>query len=352
MQCVLFVYDGFVESSTVRYLELVDRPSGTPGPENFALAETTLPPVDRGQVLVENRYLSVDPYMRGRMSNRPSYYAPWPLRSPLDGDAVGVVVASRAPDLPEGQWVASELGLRDRFVASSAVLRRLRPPPADLDPSCHLDVLGGTGFTAYLGVEILQPSPGSCIFVTTAAGSVGSIAGQLCKLAGARVIGSTSTAEKARIAEERYGFDAVFEYPVDPAAEALARLAPDGLEGFFDSVGGDQLEAALDHMRIGGRIAKCGAIAGYNTAAPPPGPGNLHHFFGKRLTMIGFLVSDHRDRRPEFEHRMHHWLETGAVRTDRRVFHGLEQIPEAFVDLFAGGNVGKTIVALGGGGSS
>ena len=118
MQCVLFVYDGFVESSTVRYLELVDRPSGTPGPENFALAETTLPPVDKGQVLVENRYLSVDPYMRGRMSTRPSYYPPWPLRSPLDGDAVGVVVASRAPDLPEGEWVASEFGLRDRFVAS------------------------------------------------------------------------------------------------------------------------------------------------------------------------------------------------------------------------------------------
>ena len=127
MQCVLFVYDGFVESSTVRYLELVDRPSGTPGPQNFALAETTLPPLERGQVLVENRYLSVDPYMRGRMSNRPSYYPPWPLRSPLDGDAVGVVVASRAPDLPEGEWVASEFGLRDRFVASPAALRRLRP---------------------------------------------------------------------------------------------------------------------------------------------------------------------------------------------------------------------------------
>jgi NADPH-dependent curcumin reductase CurA len=338
-----------VESGTVRYLELVDRPSDAPGPENFALAEAALPPVDRGQVLVENRYLSVDPYMRGRMSDRPSYYPPWPLRSPLDGDAVGVVVASRAPDLPEGKWVASQLGLRDRFVASPAALRRLHTPPAGLDHSCHLDALGGTGFTAYLGVEILQLGTGDCVFVTTAAGSVGSVAGQLCKLAGARVIGSTSTAEKARIAEERYGFDAVFEYPVDPPAETLARLAPEGLVGFFDNVGGEQLEAALDHMRIGGRIAKCGSIAGYNSAEPPPGPRNLHHFFGKRLTMIGFLVSDHGARRPEFERRMHHWLEAGAVRTDHRVFHGLEQIPEAFVDLFAGGNVGKTIVALDGG---
>lgn len=328
------------------HLELAERPAGVPRPENFTLAQTPLPEVGDGEVLIENHFLSVDPYMRGRMSNLPSYFAPWPLNSPLDGEAIGVVAQSRAPDLTEGTWVASEFGLRDRFVAPADELRRLADPPAGLDHRCYLDVLGGTGFTAFLGVDILQPKAGETVFVTTAAGSVGSIAAQLAKAAGARVIGSTSTAEKAEIAVERYGFDAVFEYPIERTDDALRRLAPDGIDGFIDNVGGDQLEAALEHMRIGGRIAKIGAITGYNDSERQPGPRNLHLFFGRRLTMVGFLVSDHGDRRPEFERRMRSAVESGAVRTDQRIFSGVAEIPAAFIDLFAGGNVGKTIVAV------
>jgi len=331
-------------------LQLVRRPVGVPGPDDWEFASTPLPEPAAGEALVENRFLSVDPYMRGRMDDVPSYYPPWPLRAPLDGDAVGVVAASRDPDLPEGTWVASEHGLRDRFVAAATELRPLAPPPPGLDRSCYLDLLGGTGFTAFLGVEdVLVPQAGECVFVSTAAGAVGSVAGQICKAAGARTIGSTGSAEKARLASERYGFDAVFDYSAEPAAAALDRLAPEGIDGFFDNVGGEQLEAAIERMRVGGRIAKCGAIAGYNSAEPPAGPRNLHHFFGRRLTMAGFLVSDHRERRPAFEARMREWIEDGEVRGDQRRFDGLARIPDAFADLFAGGNVGKTVVVLGGG---
>ncbi len=332
------------------HLQLVRRPAGVPGPDDWELAGARLLDPGPGEVEVENRFLSVDPYMRGRMDDSPSYYPPWPLHGPLDGDAVGIVVASRDPGLPEGAWVASEEGLRDRFVAPAAELRRLADPPAGFDHSVYLDLLGGTGFTAFIGVEdVLRPRPGECVFVSTAAGAVGGVAGQLCRAAGARTIGSTGSAEKARLAVERYGFDAAFDYSAEPAAAALERLAPDGIDGFFDNVGGEQLEAAIERMRVGGRIAKCGAIAGYNSAAPPPGPSNLHHFFGRRLTMTGFLVSDHRGRRPRFEERMREWIEAGEVRGDQRRFDGLGEIPAAFADLFAGGNVGKTIVVLGAG---
>lgn len=332
------------------YVFLRSRPSGVPGEESFGLARAPLPPPGAGEVVVENRYLSVDPYMRGRMDDAPSYYPPWPLEEPLDGDAIGVVVESRLPQLPAGTWVHSEYGLRDAFVAAAADLRVLAAPPAGCDHGCFLDLLGGTGLTAYLGVvDVLAPQPGETVFVSSAAGSVGSIAGQLCRVAGARTIGSTGSAEKVRIAVERYRFDAAFDYREEPASAALARLAPAGIDGFFDNVGGEQLEAAIEALRVGGRIAKCGAIAGYN-GEPPPGPRNLHHFFGKRLTMTGFLVSDHRERRPEFEARMRAWIESGEIRADRRSFAGLEQAGAAFRDLFSGGNVGKTVIELGPGG--
>jgi NADPH-dependent curcumin reductase CurA len=335
---------------TVTTLQLARRPVGVPTDADWVLVGEELPAPEGGEVLVENRFLSVDPYMRARMSDAPSYYPPWPLRAPLDGEALGVVVESHSTQFAEGDWVTSEYGLRDRYVAAAAELRALRPPPAGLDHSCYLDLLGGTGFTAFLGVEdVLAPQPGECIFISTAAGSVGSIAGQICNLAGARVIGSAGSLEKARVAVDRFGFDGAFSYRDEAIGEALARLAPEGIDGFFDNVGGEQLEAAIERMRIGGRIAKCGAISGYNATEPPLGPRNLHHFFGKRLRMVGFLVSDHGDRRPEFERRMRSWLEEGKMRSDHRLYSGLEEIPAAFVDLFNGANVGKSMVALAGG---
>jgi NADPH-dependent curcumin reductase CurA len=329
-------------------VRLVRRPKGRAQPTDFELAQVALPAPRDDEVLVENRFLSVDPYMRGRMDDRPSYYSPWKLDAPLDGDAVGVVVESRTNRFRPGDWVASEHGLRDRCVSPAADLRALDDPPSGFDYSVYLGVLGAPGLTAYVGVtEILRPRSGQTIFVTTAAGAVGSAAGQICRALGARAIGSTGSPEKVERVISRYSFDAAFDYHATSVAVALGEHAPGGIDGMFDSVGGKQLEDALDRMNVGGRIAKCGAITSYDTGVPLPGPVNLGHFFGKRLTMKGFLVSDHHDLRPVFEERMREWLIDGQVVVDETRLHGLELVVEGFLDLFRGRNVGKTVIALG-----
>jgi NADPH-dependent curcumin reductase CurA len=334
-----------------RQVRLARRPEGPAHSRDFELAHVVLPEPRDGEVLVENRFLSVDPYMRARMDDRLSYYSPWKLHAPLHGDAVGVVVESRTSRFKPGDWVAGEHGLRDRFVSPAADLRALRDPPSGFDHSVYLGALGAPGLTAYVGVtEILRPEPGETVFVTTAAGAVGSAAGQICRALEARVIGSTGSAEKVERVISRYRFDAGFDYHVTSTAAALHEHAPDGIDGMFDSVGGKQLEDALDWMNVGGRIAKCGAITGYDTGVPVPGPGNLEHFFGKRLTMKGFLVSDHHDLRPVFEAQMREWLSDGQVVADETRFHGIEQVVEAFLDLFQGRNIGKTVIGLDHGG--
>lgn len=336
-------------SETTRQIQLARRPRGAAAEGDFELVETVLAPPADGEALVENRFFSVDPYMRLRMSGDSSYFAPWPLRAALDGDAVGVVVRSRAAGLAPGDWVASQHGWRERFVAGAGELRSLGEPPAGHDHGAFLGVMGATGLTAYVGVcDIIVPRPGESIFITTAAGAVGSVAGQISRLLGARTIGSASSDAKVRSVTERYGFDAAFNYRTRSTRRALGEFAPGGIDGLFDNVGGRQLEAALDAMAIGGRIAKCGAASGYDTPTAPPGPRNLHHFFGKRLTMRGFLVSDHHARRPEFERRMRGWLAAGTVVADETRAHGLEAAVPTFLGLFDGANLGKTIVDLAG----
>lgn len=297
--------------------------------------------------MVRNQYFSVDPYMRARMDDRPSYYPPWPLNAPLDGDAVGIVADSREPAYRPGQWVASDFGWRESFIAGPEDIRPLPVPPASLGYSAYLGVLGATGLTAYLGVnDILKPQPGDVVLITSAAGAVGSAAGQMCKARGARVIGSTSTPEKVRHVISRYRFDAAFDYRAEGTGEALARLAPTGINGMLDSVGGEQLEAGIEAMRIGGRIAKCGAIIGYDTPYPVPGPRNMHHFFGKRLLLQGFLVSDHHDRVAEFRQRAHAWLSGGQLISDETMASGIDSAVRAFLQLFEGRNMGKTVVSV------
>lgn len=330
------------------YLQLARYPEGVPGLEDFEFVTTSLPELGPGAVLVENRFLSIDPYMRGRMYPGTSYSSPWGLGSPLDGDAIGVVAASRNPNLPEGTWVRSELGMRNRFVAYSGC-DVLQDPPQGFDHGVYLGALGPTGLTAFLGVVgILEPQPGETVLISSAAGAVGSVAGQIARLKGARVIGSTSTSEKVRAVRGRYRYDAAFNYRSTDFGEALDELAPAGVDCFFDNVGGEQLEAALDRMRVRGRIAKCGAISSYNSRKRAPGPRNLHLIFGRRLTIRGFLVSDHRDRRPAIERMMRGWIESGDLIADQTVYAGLDEVATAFADLFAGGNIGKSVIVLGG----
>ena len=328
---------------TGRQVHLVSRPSGWPTPEDFDLVEVEVPEPAEGQVLVRNLFLSVDPYMRGRMNDVRSYAPPYQLHAPMDGAAVGEVVASRSDQRVVGDVVAHQAGWREYATLDVAHTRKVdtyaAPAPA------YLGVLGLTGFTAWVGmVDVAALQPGETVFVSAAAGAVGSVAGQVAKARGAaRVVGSAgSSAKVARVRE--YGFDAAFDYHDGPVRQRLAEAAPEGIDVYFDNVGGEQLEAAISALRPSGRVALCGAISAYNATEPQPGPRNLVLAVGKQLTLKGFLVNSYRHRREEFEAEMAGWLREGRIRYDETVFDGIENAVAAFLGMLRGENTGKTLV--------
>jgi NADPH-dependent curcumin reductase CurA len=327
-----------------REIRLASRPRGWPTAENFALVDVEPPPLADGQVLVRNLYLSVDPYMRGRMNDVQSYTPPFQIGQALEGGAVGEVVESRAAGLQSGDVVASMRGWREAFVADAKDVRRVS---RDVTPlSAHLGVLGMTGLTAWVGLNLVDVKAGDRVFISAAAGAVGSVAGQLAKLRGCRVVGSAGSHRKVKVLADDFGFDAAFNYKDGDLPGQLQAAAPDGIDVYFDNVGGDHLEAALSAMRTHGRIIMCGAIARYNAAAPAPGPGNLPLIIGKRLTIKGFIVSDSFDRMPAFLEEMSGHLAGGKLRTKETVVEGIERTPQAFIDLLRGENIGKMIVKL------
>jgi len=327
-----------------REIRLASRPRGWPTPDNFALERVEIPaPVD-GQVLVRNLYMSVDPYMRGRMNDARSYVAPFQIGEPLEGAAIGEVVESRAAGLKPGEIVTSMRGWRDAFVADARSVRRL---DARVQPlSAYLGVLGSPGLTAWVGLNLGEPKAGECVFVSAAAGAVGSVAGQLAKLRGCRVVGSAGSARKLKVLIEELGFDAAFNYKDGDILAQLKAAAPDGIDVYFDNVGGDHLEAALSALKNHGRIIGCGAISRYNEETPPPGPRNLSLLVGKRLTIRGFIVLDWVDRMPEFLGGVTGYLAEGKLLAKETVVNGLESAPQAFIDLLRGENIGKMIVKL------
>ena len=329
-----------------RQIILAARPSGWPTADNFALTEEPRAELADGQIRVRNEFMSVDPYMRGRMNDVKSYVPPFQVGQPLEGGAVGQVTESRSPDLAEGDRVTHMLGWRDEAVLSAGHARKVEP--LDWLPlSAYLGVLGGTSLTAYVGLlDIAAMRPGDVVFVSGAAGAVGSIAGQVAKLKGAsHVIGSAGSNEKVKWLLQ-IGFDAAFNYKAGPVYEQLRHAAPDGIDVYFDNVGGDHLEAALSALRRGGRVAMCGAIASYNATEPPPGPRNMGFVVTKRLTLRGFIVSDHNDRYPDMIADVTRWLRDGTLNYAETVIDGLENAPGAFLDLLRGGNTGKMIVRL------
>lgn len=332
--------------ATSREIHLASRPSGRPVPENFRLAEVPLPELGDGQVLVRNQYISVDPYMRGRMNDVKSYSAPFALDEALDGGAVGEVIASRSDDRKVGDAVVHQLGWREYAVLDAAATM---PARTDLAPaSAFLGVLGMTGLTAYAGLlKVAEFKAGDAVFVSGAAGAVGSLVGQIAKAMGAsRVIGSAGSPEKVAHLLE-LGFDAAFNYRDAPVRDQLkATAGKQGIDVYFDNVGGDHLEAALSVLNVGGRVAMCGAIAQYNATEPPAAPRNLAVAIGKHLTLRGFLVSGQRQHAAEFAERMSAWLADGTVRYGETVVDGLENAPQAFMDLLDGGNTGKMLVRL------
>ncbi|SDT04060.1 NADP-dependent oxidoreductase [Microlunatus soli] len=330
-----------------REIRLVSRPEGEPSAENFALVETTLPDPGPGEVAVHNLAMSVDPYMRGRMNDTPSYAPPWELDQAALGAAVGEVTASGSDRVGVGSLVLHGLGWReDAVLAADQVV--LLPRREDVAPSRYLGALGMPGRTAYAGLfRVAAFRPGDTVFVSAAAGAVGSMVGQLARLAGAsRVIGSAGSKAKVDHLINDLGFDAAFDYHDGPAAELLARAAPDGIDVYFDNVGGDQLQAAIGAMKLHGRIAVCGMISQYNATAPTPGPSNLALFIGRRITMTGFLVADHDDLADEFASKVGGWLADGSIVAEETVVDGLDHAVQAFIGLLRGQNTGKMIISL------
>lgn len=332
--------------SVSREWHLTARPVGWPKPEDFALVEAEVPQPGEGQVLVRNAYVSVDPYMRGRMSAAKSYAAPYELGKAMQGGAVGEVVASRAEGIEAGDHVLHFLGWREYAVVDAKQAVKVDPEAAPL--STYLGVLGMTGLTAYAGLlRVASFKEGDSVFVSGAAGAVGSQVGQIARLKGAsRVIGSAGSDEKVKLLVEEYGFDAAFNYKNGPVAEQLREAAPDGVDVYFDNVGGDHLEAAIGRLNRDGRIAVCGMISVYNNTEPAPGPKNLARLIQTRGRIQGFLVGDHYDLQQEFIREVGAWVRSGELKYSETVVEGVENNLEAFFGVLRGDNVGKMIVKL------
>ena len=302
-----------------REIQLVSRPKGMPTADNFTIAQTEIKPLQDGQILVRNLYLSVDPYMRGRMNEGKSYVPPFELGKALEGGAVGEVIESRAEEFKPGDVVTSNFGWREYFTAAP---KELHPVNHEIQPlSVYLGVLGMTGMTAWVGLNLVEVKAGDVIFISGAAGAVGNVAGQLAKLRGCQVIGSAGSAEKVKFLKE-CGFDRAFNYSSGPVLEQLNQAASDGIDVYFDNVGGETLQAALSALRVHGRIIACGAISGYNK--PQPGPNNLFNMIGQRLTMKGLLVRDWLDRQGEFEQEVGGYFQAGKLKNQETVVVGID----------------------------
>jgi NADPH-dependent curcumin reductase CurA len=327
-----------------REIQLLSRPRGIPTAANFTMAQTRLAPLADNQVLVRNLFMSVDPYMRGRMNDGPSYVPPFDLGKPLEGGAVGEVVESHAPGFKPGDIVTSSFGWREYFIAAPQDLQVVN---GEIQPlSAYLGVLGMPGMTAWAGLRLGEVKAGETIYISGAAGAVGSTAGQLAKLRGCRVIGSAGSVGKVAFLREMCGFDGAFNYKDGPVLEQLRRIVPDGIDVYFDNVGGESLEAALAHLRLHGRIIACGSISGYNAVKPLPGPANLFNITTKRLTMKGLMVFDWLDQQAEFRAEVGGYFQSGTLKHKETVVQGIDHAVSAFLGLFQGQNIGKMVVKL------
>ena len=327
-----------------REIRLASRPQGIPTAANFTLTETELKTLPDQQVLVRNLFMSVDPYMRGRMNDRKSYVPPFEIGKVLEGGAVGEVIESRAKEFKAGDVVVSNFGWREYFFAAPKYLHLVSRAVQPL--SVYLGALGMTGMTAWAGLNLVEVKAGDVIYISGAAGAVGNVAGQLAKIRGCKVIGSAGSMAKVKFLREECGFDIAFDYKTGPVLEQLKVEAPDGIDVYFDNVGGEALEAALSTLRVHGRIIACGGITGYNEEEPRPGPSNLFNMTIKRLTMRGMIVSDSLDRREEFEKEVGGYLQSEKLKSKETVVEGLDQAAGAFIGLFAGNNIGKMVVKL------
>ena len=331
--------------TTVREIRLKSRPKGLPVADNFELASVELPAPGAGEVQVKNLWMTVDPYMRGRMNDVQSYTPPFALGKALDGGAVGEVTVSNDPSLKPGDLVQSGLGWREGFNAPAASVQKLET--MGLPPQTFLGAAGMPGLTAYAGLlRVAALKEGDVVFVSGAAGAVGSMVAQIAKAKGHTVIGSAGGAEKIAFLKS-IGVDQTIDYKAETdLTAALMKAAPTGIDVYFDNVGGEHLEAALAAARPFARFALCGAISMYNATEMPAGPRNLVLMVGKQLRMEGFIVSSHWNMMADFHRDLAQWVKDGKVTWKETVFEGIEKAPDAFVGLFKGENLGKMLVKL------
>ena len=326
-----------------RQIILASRPEGVARTENFRLVETPLEPLEAGQVRVRNRFLSLDPYMRGRMNDAKSYAAPQPLGAVMQGGTVGVVAESRNPDWAEGDSVLGAFGWQEYGTSDGAGLTRLDTGRVPI--SAYLGAVGMPGVTAWYGLNrICVPRAGETVVVSAASGAVGSVVGQLAKRKGCRVVGVAGGAEKCGYVTGTLGFDACVDYKAGGLEAALAAAAPGGIDAYFDNVGGAVLDAVLSRMNAFGRVAVCGAISGYDGAVIPLAQPRL--ILTQRLLLQGFIVSEHREVWAEALAELGGLVAEGALRFRESVAEGLEAAPEAFLGLLQGRNFGKQLVKL------
>ncbi len=327
-----------------RAWSLTSRPHGMPTMDNFELIDLGTRDLADGEVRIANQWLSVDPYMRGRMNDVKSYTPPFELNKPMQGGAVGRVVESRSDRFAAGDMVQHFGGWRDEAILPAEQVQPL--PQLDVDPQAFLGQLGMPGMTAYFGlIEVAQLKEGDTVFVSAAAGAVGSTVVQIAKAKGCHVIGSAGGADKCAWVQS-LGADAVVDYKAGvPVVKALGEVARNGIDVYFDNVGGEHLDAALAHANVHARFAICGMIDVYNSAEPTS-LKYLARLIGNRVRMQGFIVSDYIDRAGEFYRDMGGWLSEGTLKRQETVFEGLEKTPDAFLALFSGGNTGKMLVRI------
>jgi NADPH-dependent curcumin reductase CurA len=326
-----------------RAWHLMSRPNGVPTMDNFALKELPSAALEEGQVRVRNSFLSVDPYMRGRMNDVKSYVPPFALDAPMEGGAVGEVIESRDPKLAVGDTVMHMLGWRDESVVPASAANKL--PDLGVPPQAFLGNLGLTGGTAYFGLfDAAQAKEGDIVFVSAAAGAVGSAVVQIAKAKGMTVIGSAGGADKCDYVRS-LGADQVIDYKAGSLVKALGEAAPKGIDVYFDNVGGDHLDAAFAHARQNARFAICGMIDNYN-AGEPASFRFIMRIIGMRIRVQGFIFTDYMGRMPEFYRDMGGWIAGGQVKSRDTVMEGIEQTPQAFLGLFSGANTGKMLVKV------
>jgi NADPH-dependent curcumin reductase CurA len=332
---------------TSTQIQLHARPTGWPTPEDFRTVTVTCGDLQPGEVRVRNEFVSVDPYMRGRMNDVRSYTPPYALGETITGGAIGRVIESASDDVPVGSVVLHQHGWTD-VVQADASTFRVVPETPGVPLSLRLHILGMTGLTAYVGLtEIARLKEGDTVFVSGAAGAVGTAVGQIARLLGAkRVIGSAGSAEKVALLTEKYGYDAAFNYKDGDVRGQLVEAAPEGIDVFFDNVGGDHLEAALDAFNDGGRAALCGAIVGYNTTEKVVGPDNMANIITRGLMLKGFTLASYLHLAPEFQEKMTGWFAAGEIAYDETIVDGIENTVDAFLQMMKGANTGKMLVRV------